>query len=230
MCIDKQPKFSCHVCGDVFGSKAARASHCSRVHGLAGLFSHVRGSICWSCGTEYHSTSRLRLHLRKVALCGVRHLESDLSYSPWKMTEAAHLQELPAIKVPFAQPFWARLHPIRASTCERAQHAVCNEVLCFHYFRNCSDFQQLVQTVLSLARSKPQVLEGAKLAFCAFTVELNQTQEALLRGLFSLKSLGDHHSAICDDCQMLVTNEYYCYGPYNFDYQQLGRSFTFACA
>ena len=228
--VEKQFRYCCSICGDAFGSKAARASHYSKVHGQAGTFSFVQGSLCLSCGREFHTTSRLRLHLRKVDCCGNRYLCSDISYMPWESIEDSELQQIPAIAVPFVRPFWAFLSPERAQTTAIEERAVSSEILCYHQFRGCSTFQSLVQVVLSIARHNPSILEGAGMAMCAVPFQMSSAEEALIRGLAHTTRLGESHQANFGQCRLLVSLHHYCYGPSDFNFQQLGRSFSRTCA
>ena len=228
--VVKQLRHCCSICGDAFGSKAARASHYSKVHGQAGIFSFVQGSLCMSCGMEFHTTARLRLHLRKVDCCGNRHLCADISFLKWEGVEDSELQQVPAVAVPFVRPFWAFLSPARTQITADVERAVSNEVLCYHRFRGCNTFQSLVQTVLSIARHTPSILEGAGMALCAVPFQMSLTEEGLIRGLIQASRLGESHQADFGHCRLLVSFDHFCYGPSDFNFQQLGKPFSHACA
>ena len=64
------------------------------------------------CGkNEYWEQHRLRDHLRKNPACLVPLIESDVDFAGRSRTSHTQLAWRPAVRVPFAQPFWATLRP-----------------------------------------------------------------------------------------------------------------------
>ena len=98
-------------CGLTCSTKASLASHRSRVHGEHGATAFVNGTCCQRCGTEYWTTARLRLHLRKCSQCRLAHLGSDITYAKWEFSDQAAMARRPAVKVQSVAPFWATLTP-----------------------------------------------------------------------------------------------------------------------
>ena len=101
----------CRRCGLTCSTKASLASHRSRVHGELGATAFVNGTCCQRCGTEYWTTPRLRLHLRKSTLCRLSRLGSDVTYAKWEYSNQAALARRPAVRVQYVSPYWATLTP-----------------------------------------------------------------------------------------------------------------------
>ena len=86
--LASQMKVFCNICGDAFANKAACASHKSRKHSVTGAFSGCFGSLCMVCCTEFHTTKRLRLHLRKTRVRGAVFLGSDVLHTKHELLES----------------------------------------------------------------------------------------------------------------------------------------------
>ena len=112
----EQQRFTCAVCGTGCSTKAALAAHCSKAHGIRAEAAHIGGTACLCCATEFWTTPRLRLHLRKQEQCLLAHLGSDIDYSAAEYIDVPACQRKPAVKVPIARPFWATLRPGRLLT------------------------------------------------------------------------------------------------------------------
>ena len=106
----------CTTCGLHCGSKASLASHKSRVHGEIGMASAIRGTFCPVCGTEFWTTPRLQMHLRKRPTCLAVFHGSDVDFQKWEFTDGSSLARTPSTPVPAPQPFWATLRPIERQT------------------------------------------------------------------------------------------------------------------
>ena len=107
----------CTICGLQCGSKASLASHRSRVHGEPGRASTFFGTACLVCGSEFWTTPRLRMHLRKSPACLATVTGSDVDYHDWEFVDKPELARRPATTVPRPQPFWATLRPELPSQC-----------------------------------------------------------------------------------------------------------------
>ena len=109
----EQKRFTCALCGAGCGSRAALAAHCSKAHGLRAEATQVNGTACMCCATEFWTTPRLRLHLRRQEPCLLAHLGSDIAYSTEEYVDDSACRRRPAVHIPIATPFWATLRPQR---------------------------------------------------------------------------------------------------------------------
>ena len=172
----------CSACGAAFANKAACASHRRRIHGQQGTFAGVCGTFCFRCGTEFHTTPGLRLHLRKVAGRGACYLGSDVDFTPAEFVDEVLLSDRPASKTAFARLFWATLWP------SEGEHEVGDPVRhvairSFHSLHRCRSFQEVLHCLLTFARHHTELLEGARLAICSIGCELKETEQTIVSQL-----------------------------------------------
>ena len=99
----------CSVCGLVFSTPAACASHLSKCHQAPALASFACGTSCQVCMRQFWATSRLRQHLRSSPTCAAVYAGADLE------PEAAVCDNedvrAPPTKLVGPQPWWAVLRP-----------------------------------------------------------------------------------------------------------------------
>ena len=72
---DQRPHpYFCGPCKTLFRTKAAWSVHAFKIHGrIDKLRRYLTGSICFGCGSQYHTTRRLLAHLRYSFYCACRH-------------------------------------------------------------------------------------------------------------------------------------------------------------
>ena len=80
----QRQSLQCLECNRFFGSRVALHSHFFRVHGVRNRLNyHISGTICASCGTEFHQRFRLVQHvLYRVASCRRYYSEATEPMSP----------------------------------------------------------------------------------------------------------------------------------------------------
>ena len=80
----QRQSLQCIECNRFFGSRVVLHSHVFRVRGiLHSLNYHISGTICASCGTEFHQRFRLVQHvLYRVASCRRYYSEATEPMSP----------------------------------------------------------------------------------------------------------------------------------------------------
>ena len=69
------------------------------------------GSECLACGTQYWSTPRLRMHLRKMPGCLAVYAGADLDFGPQDFVAATKGAWLPPVPSSTPRPWWATLRP-----------------------------------------------------------------------------------------------------------------------
>ena len=104
----------CNICGHRCATASGLAVHKLHRHGQS-ADAGITGSatLCPSCGIEFWEPYRLRDHLRKHPNCLLPIIESDVDFEGQSRTSHQQLAWRPAVKVPFVQPWWATLHPVR---------------------------------------------------------------------------------------------------------------------
>ncbi|OLP93802.1 hypothetical protein AK812_SmicGene24245 [Symbiodinium microadriaticum] len=99
----------CPVCGLVFSTPAACASHLSKCHRAPALASFACGTSCQVCMKQFWATSRLRQHLRSSTTCAAVYAGADLE--PEDAVCANEDVRAPPTKLVGPQPWWAVLRP-----------------------------------------------------------------------------------------------------------------------
>ena len=221
-CIEQHANVSCNVCGALFATKAACASHKRKVHSIAGSFAGVFGSLCMACCTEFHTTQRLRLHLRKVEACGSCVLGSDLVHTAAELANEVGSEDMPAVRVSFAQPFWATLRPKRAIEEAYLGSSVCAEVQCFRHFSKCCNFVELLGMLVAISRQTPHAYCGARFAMCALKFDLEECQAGFVEGLLSCADLHSQTVFELGGFKLRIGDTQFCYGPKDFPFLELG--------
>ena len=137
------------------------------------------------------------------------------------MIDSDHLAEKPAIRVPFAQPFWALRPSLNA---EEDHHVVeaCCEVRCHRFFDRCQSFCELVGMLIAIAKQEPVVLKGARLALCALRFHVHDVQTALVEAMLSEADLGCASTITAGALQLGIGSQCFHYGPRDFPFHQLG--------
>ena len=212
---------ACPECGAAFANKSACASHRSKVHGQAGVFARVFGTLCQCCSTEFHTTSRLRLHLRKVPSCGCCYAGSDVEFTAKEFVGDEILSDKPAVKVAFARPFWATLKPAHEEPVN-GQMTVHVAVKRYHLLRSCKSFSEVVRCVLACARFRAPLLQGVALATCALTFELEPTEYEVAKSIIQLPALPHFLELRFGDFKLHLLGNSYVYGPAAGNFRELG--------
>ena len=108
-------RFRCGLCQGLFRTKAAKAAHLAKRHGVRSKVSAAFGTACQVCNVEYWHEHRLRQHLRGSKRCREAYFHSDIGEHGGKK-EAGCL--VGAWRVPSTvegpNPWWATLNPAHA--------------------------------------------------------------------------------------------------------------------
>ena len=68
--FDSDDEHMCTCCGRVFGTRCRAIAHAAKAHGYRSYITlRVSGTCCPSCGTEFHSRTRLHKHVAAVPGC-----------------------------------------------------------------------------------------------------------------------------------------------------------------
>ena len=205
----------CPVCGASFANKAACSAHRRKLHGEPGRFAGVFGSMCFCCGTEFHTTTRLCLHLQKVR-CGDCFTCSDTVFSAENFVDDPMLAEKPAVQVAYACPFWATLRPVDSDHTANGILAMNATVRSYNLLRSCRSFQDVLGCLVSVARFKPQLLTaGFHLPYVPLVLSSRMLSVRLYTRWYRLPTW-DFKLSI-QDCRFI-------YGPHSFNFAQLGVS------
>ena len=120
----------CGLCGQYCATASGLAVHQLHSHGVAASAGAAgSATLCPVCGTEYWEQHRLRDHLRKNPACLVPLIESDVDFAGRSRTSHTQLAWRPAVRVPFAQPFWATLRPAPTPDQPVVQEAYTTSIL-----------------------------------------------------------------------------------------------------
>ena len=107
-------KYRCELCQCLFRTKAARAAHLAKKHGVRSKVSAAFGTACQVCNVEYWQEHRLRQHLRASARCREAYFHSDIGGQGGTKEDSGRL--VGAWRVPSIlegpQPWWATLGPV----------------------------------------------------------------------------------------------------------------------
>ena len=115
------------LCKRFFSTPCALAAHKQKSHGRAGIAAGFLGSRCQVCGTEFWTTKRLQMHLRKNPKCLTVCMESDVGSVEWERVSVVSVGksgQRPAVKTAGPAPFWTLLRPVE----HEPQHDTDTEV------------------------------------------------------------------------------------------------------
>ena len=104
----------CSLCGKIFNTAAKLSVHKHKQHkAMSEVYGYARGTSCLVCLKEYHSTNRLREHLRKTQDCLVRLRESEVAFPELQEdVSTGWFAFKPVIKLAGPSPWWATLKPV----------------------------------------------------------------------------------------------------------------------
>ena len=189
---------TCTACGLQCGSKASLAFHRSKVHGEPGCASTFFGTTCLVCGSEFWTTPRLQMHLRKSPACLATVAGSDVDYHAWEYVDKPDLSRRPG-PLPRPQPFCATLRPDAPSQCVSTHTDVLPVLMRCLKLRDCAgvfrglvingvqhrcdsvDFQRLHDSVGNFAEGGAPAFPLAKSLLCTLVLLAGQAVQAALQ-------------------------------------------------
>ena len=104
----------CGLCSCRFRTKAARAAHLAKKHGVRSKVAAAFGTSCQVCNTEFWHSHRLKQHLRTSADCRKEYFHSDIAGQS-QISEGVGCL-VGAWRAPSTlegpKPWWAMLRPV----------------------------------------------------------------------------------------------------------------------
>ena len=138
------------------------------------------------------------------------------------MIDSEILAERPAVRVPFAQPFWATLRPPPIAEEMYSAVEMCNEVCCHRFFNRCSSSCELIGMILAIAKFQPLVLSGARLALRALRFELHNSQAELVAAMLDAAALDSQSLVTTGSILLRISTQQFYYGPKESPFHRLG--------
>ena len=106
-------RFRCEICQGLFRTKAAKAAHLAKRHGVRSKVSAAFGTACQVCNVEYWQEHRLRQHLRGSMRCREAYFHSDIGGQGGQKDSGClvGVWRVPST-VEGPNPWWATLDPV----------------------------------------------------------------------------------------------------------------------
>ena len=109
---------NCPECSKSFCGAVNLAVHRHRAHKqFSALYPFAKGTSCVACLREYHSTSRLREHLRSSPACVVRMQEAEMDFPELAQDVIrSHTAHKPVVRLQGPLAWWSLLDPTDSQT------------------------------------------------------------------------------------------------------------------